>query len=85
MLECFSLYDEKAKCYLNPFFCKSAVEAIRGLVQACDDPKTNLHRFPDDFSLYRLCRLDDGNGSIVDANPELVVRVNQLAEKKGDL
>jgi len=38
---------------------QSESQAIRGFIDACDDPKTNLHRHPEDYTLFKIATYDD--------------------------
>lgn len=60
----FAVYDSAVKVYDRPFICQTEAEAIRGFMDACSDPKTMLHRHPEDYTLFLLGEYDDSLGVI---------------------
>lgn len=77
MIECFSVRDDKSELYLNPFWCSGPVEASRMISQVVNDPKSQLAQFPDDYSLYSLCTLEEKTGDITKTN-KLITQINVL-------
>lgn len=59
----FSIYDSKAECYLPPFHFKSRGEAIRSFSDTANDPKSQLCRHPEDFTLFALGEYDDSDAT----------------------
>jgi hypothetical protein len=57
----YSIYDCKVEAYLQPFFLKSKGEAIRGFTELSNDDKTNIAKYPEDFTLFELGSYDDAN------------------------
>ena len=49
----YSIRDGKAEVYSPPFLARSDGEAIRMVMQSLDGA-SQLSRFPDDFTLYRI-------------------------------
>jgi hypothetical protein len=64
MLKCFSIYDEKAKAFLPPFYLPQEGMAIREFASAANDPDTNIGKYPQDYTLFTLGTFDDENGAI---------------------
>jgi len=81
---CFSIKDLKVGAFLAPFFANNLVEAMRAVTTAAQDRASNLHRFSDDFALYRLFCLDDITGCVdcSDENgnvcPQFVASISSL-------
>lgn len=63
-LECFSLFDDKAKIFGTPFFAINSGIAVRMLTDLVNDPKSTVSRYPEDFTLYRLGEFSDDVGSL---------------------
>lgn len=60
----YSIRDAKAEYYTQPFYAKTHGEAERQFNQWCNDDKTAMHKFPEDFDLYHIGTLDDSTGKI---------------------
>lgn len=50
----FSIYDQKAKAYMKPFFEPTVGLAERVFTQACMQTDSPLHMYPADFTLFEL-------------------------------
>lgn len=55
----FSVFDSKAKTYLNPFFANSRGEAIRSFMDCARDPQHMFCRHAGDFTLVEIGMFDD--------------------------
>lgn len=60
----FAVYDSAAEAYGTPFFIKTTGEAIRGFAQATNDPKSQLHAHPQDYTLFELGEYDELSAQI---------------------
>jgi hypothetical protein len=61
----YSIYDQAAKAYLNPFFLHNdglAIRAFQDNVNSTDD--NNIAKHPDQFTLFKLASYDDQTGLI---------------------
>lgn len=77
MMECFAVRDDKSELTLNPFWCSGSVEATRTVIQVVNDPKSQLYQFPDDYTLYSLCTLEEKTGIITPTN-KIISQINVL-------
>lgn len=68
-MEIYTLHDTKTGGWRVPFFCHFEAEAVRQVVQAVSDDRTELHRFPSDFILYRIGTYDEATGVVSAASP----------------
>lgn len=73
LLRIFCMYDSKVQAYLQPFFLKHQGEAIRGLMELVNDPKTNLYKYPEDFTLFELGTYEDTKASFTLHNTPLSI------------
>lgn len=60
-LKVYSIYDSKVEAYLNPWFAQAKGEAIRALTELVNDSKTNIGKYPADFTLFELGEYDNAN------------------------
>lgn len=63
-LKVFTVYDSKAEAYLQPFFMRSMGEALRGFQEVCNDPQSNLCKYPGDFTLFEIGSYDEESGRL---------------------
>lgn len=65
ILKIYTVYDEKAKAYLQPFFQVNDDMAIRILESSLIEGKSNFAVHPQDYTLYSLGEFDDNTSKIV--------------------
>jgi hypothetical protein len=79
----FSIRDSKAEIFHQPFYQKSHGEAERTFHQLCNDPKSTLFQFPEDFDLYYVGEYNDQSGVFKPLNtPQHVSKA--ISNKKPD-
>lgn len=57
----FSIYDDKAKAYLAPFFLPTLQVGQRVFRDAVNDPSTNFYKNPGDYTLFCLGTWDQNS------------------------
>lgn len=60
----FNVYDCKAEHYNNPFFLRTRGEALRGFQEVCNDPQSQISKYPADFTLFEIGEYDQVTGKI---------------------
>lgn len=60
----FSLLDTKAGAFGVPFFVAHEAIARRMVSDLVNDPQSSVHRYPEDFSLYRVGSFDVSAGTL---------------------
>ncbi len=79
----FSLHDEKANAYTQPFFLNQVGEALRALDQIVNSPDTNVNKYPEDFKLYQLGTFNDWDGTLTSLpTPQLVGNATDFKKQK---
>lgn len=58
----FSVYDDKAKAYLPPFFLSEQGQAIRHFYDALVTPDHAFYLHPGDYTLVQIGGFDDSSG-----------------------
>lgn len=61
----FSIFDSKAKAWLQPFFCVNAAVAIRMFERAVNDENTDYFRFASDYTLFHVGEWSETDGDLV--------------------
>lgn len=59
-----SILDNRADVYNTPFFSRGLGEAERNFQELCNDPKSMVNKYPDDYSLYLIGEFDDQTGKL---------------------
>lgn len=70
----FAVKDSKAAAFALPFFLPRMELAIRSFKDAVSDPKHEMHRHPEDYSLWCLGEYDDEKGAMLPVEPLQVAR-----------
>lgn len=61
----FSVYDQKAEAYLEPFTAQTSGVAIRMFEQAANDQNHNFGKFAGDYTLFEVGVFDQDAGKPV--------------------
>jgi len=73
MLKVFAVYDQAVKQYLRPFQMNTLAEATRGWIDVVNDPKTDFHKHPADYTLFHIAEYDESTGMFRNLDcPEVV-------------
>lgn len=62
IVQAFSIYDRKAGFYAVPYFFPTIGQGTRAFRATAADESTILHKYPEDFELYRIATYDDSTG-----------------------
>lgn len=78
----FSVRDQKAELFMDPFVCVAPGVATRSFTAAVNQAGHDFNRFPEDYSLWRLGEYDDVTGELVAAQPpvHVVAAINCVKE-----
>ena len=66
----FALLDTKAQYFGTPFFCQSKGEAIRVCMDAMQDMRSTIARYPADFTLFLIGSYDTETANLFREQPE---------------
>lgn len=58
----YTVHDKAAKAYLPPFTAPSERDAVSSFQEAANDPKSNINRYPADFTLLQIAEWDEREG-----------------------
>jgi len=64
-LQAYSIFDDKAREFMPPFFMPTNGVAIRAFGQDCKNPQTTFAKFPADFLLYHIGAYDQYTGELI--------------------
>ena len=78
----YSLYDKKAKLFMNLFTDINDGTAIRQIEQAMQTKDAVIAEYPDDYALYRITEWDEETGVLSTQEKSLVIELNQLTQKE---
>lgn len=77
ILNIYSVFDEKAGAFLNPFTMQNDASAIRAITDVMHEGNHTFFRFASDYSLFSLGKLDNVSGNIIPEN-RIIVTLIQL-------
>ena len=60
----FTVFDQKAAAYLQPFFSPTVGTAVRAFSDTVNDPNSMLSKHPSDFTLFEIGGFDDQSGVV---------------------
>lgn len=72
----YAVYDEKAELYNTPFPLATDGLAKRSFEDACKDSRTDLYKYPGDFTLYCVATWDDDIGQFENVIPARFIAKN---------
>lgn len=61
-MKIYCVYDCKVESYGTPFFFKTKGDALRGFSEVANDLKTQIGKYPQDFTLFELGSYDELTG-----------------------
>jgi hypothetical protein len=82
--EIFAVYDSKAAYFMQPFFSRNAETALRMFREIIQDPQTQVHKFPEDYTLFHIGTYSAADGMIIPQEPRsLGVAITLLPPQPG--
>lgn len=79
ILKVFAVLDVKVAAYLQPFFMRTAGEAVRAFTGAVNSPETQFGKNPEDYSLFELGEFNDMNGLLTALDhPKQVIKASDV-------
>lgn len=67
----YGIRDSKAEAFVHFFNAGTDAVAVRMFEDSVKDPQSNLHRHPEDYSLHRVCRVEQVDASVTPENVQL--------------
>lgn len=85
-LEVFTVFDEKTKAYMRPFYDVSKGSAIRAFADTVNgDDQHPFRKHPEDYTLFHLGAFDDGHAQFeMFAAPMLIITALEVIDRFGD-
>lgn len=86
IIKCYAVFDSKAAAFSAPFFCPNTGVALRSFGDAVNSQGNNLALHPEDFTLYELGSVDDGDGVLrltSSGRPEVVATASSVVKHGG--
>lgn len=74
----FSIYDEKAHAWLQPFFMDTTGLAIRAITDCVNDPNHQFAKHPADYTFFQIAQFDDHSAEF----EEVKISLGNLVEFK---
>ena len=65
ILICATIYDTAAEAYMRPFFVPAVGQAMRAFSDEINNPQSELHKHPEDYSIWHMGTYNDVTGEMV--------------------
>lgn len=78
----FTIYDQKAKAYLQPFYSNNNATAVRIISDLTNDPDHTFSKHPEDYTLQEIGSFDEETAEIIALDKPLTIAT--LIQLKGD-
>lgn len=83
IMQIYSVRDNVAEAYLQPFFSVNAGSAIRSLQMVVNDSNHDFHKNASDYSLWSLGQFDDATGVLTpNADPSRILNLAELKKSE---
>ncbi len=77
----FSIFDQKAKAYMTPFYMSEVGMATRAFTDMVNKDDHPMSAHPEDYVLFEVGQFDDVSGQVsAYEGPELVVTALQVVD-----
>lgn len=70
----FSIYDEKAEAFSNPFYSPADGLAARMFQDLCQNNQTTVGNHPTDFTLYRIGTFNTHSAELASHTPVFIMK-----------
>lgn len=74
----FTIFDTKAKAYLQPFFSRNKATALREVTQVVNTPDHSFNIHCEDYGLFQLGEYDEKTGKIESYPPIHIANLIEL-------
>lgn len=64
-MKIYCIYDCKVESFGTPFFFRTKGDALRGFSEVSNDQKTQIGKYPADFTLFEMGDYDEVKGKFV--------------------
>lgn len=78
----FSVFDDKAKVFSQPFFSNTKGSAVRAFADAVNGKESDFSRHPADYTLFLVGEWDDQTGELSSTGGALETLGNGLTYKE---
>lgn len=80
----FSIFDDKAQIYSQPFPQAHDGVAIRNFSDEVQNPQSQISKHPSDYKLYKLGEFDDNAGELIKLpQPKFIAHGSDFTEEIG--
>lgn len=81
MFKMFAIFDKKACIYFQPSYFLNKSLALRSFTELVNDPKTQIYKYPSDFSIWIVGEWNEKLGTIIpNKNPEFLEEAINVKE-----
>lgn len=78
----YSCYDKTGECFIGCFEADTDMRALRLIEDSVNNPQTQMFKYPKDYSLHRLFKIDMRTGQILENEPIKIMEVEDLKNEQ---
>lgn len=75
MFDIVAVYDKKAGQHFEPRFTRNTAQMVRDFMDLCNDDKTSINKYPNDFCLVSLGTYNESTGELITNRKTIVEAV----------
>ena len=84
IINVYSVYDLKARCYSTPFFQHNDGVALRSFIDLVNDTRSAIYAHAEDYTLNQIGTFNDDTGELISVKPKTLVTAASVQEPKED-
>ena len=73
IINVYSVYDLKARCYSTPFFQHNDGVALRSFIDLVNDTRSAIYAHAEDYTLNQIGTFNDDTGELISVKPKTLV------------
>lgn len=81
-LPMFSVFDAKLNAYMRPFVMQAKGQAMRGFGDEVQNAQSDMHKHPEDYSLWTVGFFDEDTGELNPKKPERIALATDFVPAK---
>jgi hypothetical protein len=82
MKNVYSIYDNSAQAFGQPFFMNTDMQAQRAFFSTISNPESDFARFPMDFILHKIGTYYEATGEITGIEPTRIISAQELINQQ---
>lgn len=77
-----AIHDRQLDSYINIFPMQSVGQALRGFSDEVNNPDSDMHKHPEDYTLYQVGTFDKNSGQLLEERKQVALATNVLVKRQ---